>query len=181
MEQAARRSAGAGIAGMLLPTLSCMPSDGDEALPPLPLDEAALTAVMDEILPAEEGMPSASEAGVLDYFRLLAREVSDLPQMLSGHLERIEAAAKERFGRPFSVLARIDKIATMEHVEDADPTLFEELPTLVYEAYYVQPMVWDLIGYEPYPTGGGGPPLDPFDETMLARVAGLPPLYREAT
>ncbi len=51
---------------------------------------------------------------------------------------------------------------------------------MVYEGYYVQPVVWEAIGYEPYPTGGGGPTLEPFDPALLERVAGQPASYREA-
>ena len=57
--------------------------------------------------------------------------------------------------------------------------VFGELSTLVYEAYYVQPAVWGLLGYEPYPTGEAGPSMDPFDVAALERVRSAPALYRE--
>jgi hypothetical protein len=188
VEQAARRTAGVGLAGTVLPILSCLPADDEAALPSLPLDEGALTAAMDEIIPAGEGMPSASEAGVLRYFRRLAAggveqvapPLPDLAETLSGALEAMEAGSNERFGRPFLDLSAPERVEVLERLEASDPGVFFGFSTLVYEAYYVQPAVWELLGYEPYPTGEAGPTLDPFDESALARVRSAPPMYREA-
>ena len=55
------------------------------------------------------------------------------------------------------------------------------LRDLVYEAYYTQPRVWKLIGYEFNPTNEAGPHLKPFDESVLAQVKKMPRRYREVT
>lgn len=180
LEQAARHSAGVGLAGMLLPTLSCLPADQESALPPLPLDERTLTGVVDEIIPAGEGMPSASEAGVLRYFRQLAGQMPDLPQTLGRALEAVEESNRERFTAPFLELSEPQRVEVLEEFEGTDPDVFFELRNLVYEAYYVQPAVWERLGYEPYPTGEAGPRMDPFDPAALDRVRSSPALYREA-
>lgn len=187
VEQAARRTAGVGLAGTMLPILSCLPADEEAALPPLPLDEDTLAAVIDEIIPAGEDMPSASEAGVLRYFQRLAAggseqvapPVPDLVDTLRGAVEAVGAGSQERSARPFLELATPERVEVLEGLETADPDVFFGLSFLVYEAYYVQPAVWELLGYEPYPTGEAGPALQPFDESALARVRSMPSLYRE--
>ena len=170
---------------MVLPTLSCLPADEEASLPPLPLDEDTLTAVIDEIIPAEEGMPSASEAGALRYFRQLAAgvperlapPVPDLVQTLGGVLEAVEAGSRERFTARFLELSAPQRIAVLVVPVTLPP--FGAFSTLVYEAYYVQPTVWEIIGYEPFPTGEAGPRMEPFDDAALDRVRATPTLYRE--
>lgn len=189
LEQTARHTAGAGLAGVglagvglagiALPTLSCSPADQEIALAPLPLDERTLTAVIDEIIPAGEGMPSASEAGVVRYFRQIVDQLPDLTESLGGALEAVENESHERFESPFLDLSESERVEVLEQLATAGPAIFGGLSTLVYEAYYVQPTVWELIGYEPYPTGEAGPVMDPFDEAALDRVRSMPPSYRE--
>jgi hypothetical protein len=172
---------------MVLPTLSCSPADEGIPLPPLPLNEGTLTAVMDEIIPAGESMPSASEARVLRYFRQLAAgapeqsapPVSDLVGTLEGALEAVDVGSHERFGGPFLELSEVQRVEVLERLEETDPAVFGGLSVLVYEAYYVQPAVWELLGYEPFPTDESGPGMDPFDETALDRVRSTTTLYRE--
>ncbi len=187
LEQATRHAAGVGLAGMVLPTLSCSPADQEFRLAPLPLDERTLTTVIDELIPAGEGMPSATEAGVLRYFRQLAAgvpeqlapPVPDHVQTLGGALDAVEASSRERFESPFLELSEPQRVEVLEQLAATDPAVFGGLSTLVYEAYYVQPAVWELLGYEPYPTGEAGPLMDPFDEAMVDRVSSAPPSYRE--
>ena len=50
---------------------------------------------------------------------------------------------------------------------------------LVYEAYYTNPEVWPAIGYEFHSTGGVGPVMRPFDESILDEVRKRPKYYRE--
>jgi hypothetical protein len=164
---------------MVLPTLACSPADQTEALPALPLDERTLAAVIDEIIPAGEGMPSASEAGVLRYFRQLAGQLPELPQALGVALDAIEALSQERFGGAFMDLSGPQRIAALEGLQEIDPGVFGGLSVFVYEAYYVQPAVWELLGYDAYPTGEAGPSMDSFDGAALERVRNGPALYRE--
>jgi hypothetical protein len=163
---------------MVLPTLACSPGDKTEALPPLPLDERTLAAVIEEIIPAGEGMPSASEAGVLHYFRQLAGQLPELPEALREALDAVEGSSQERFGGAFLDLSTPQRIDALERLEEEDPGVFGGLSVFVYEAYYVQPAVWELLGYEPYPTGEAGPSMEPFDEAALDRVRSAPALYR---
>jgi hypothetical protein len=57
--------------------------------------------------------------------------------------------------------------------------LFKVLRDFTYEAYYLQPKVWKLIGYEFHPTNERGPSMKPFDESALGEVRKRPRYYRE--
>jgi hypothetical protein len=54
------------------------------------------------------------------------------------------------------------------------------LVNFVYEGYYINEKVWELIGYEPYPTLSAGPEMEPFNEQLLDRVKQTPALYKKA-
>jgi hypothetical protein len=122
----------------------------------------ALRAAMDQIIPAGDGMPSASEAGGLEYLERVARQEPEV----ANQLRRLLAELKER--------------NTLTEFEAKDPENFAHLRDYVYEAYYTQPRIWKLIGYHDYPTDHAGPHLPPFDESLLDPVRNRPKLYREA-
>lgn len=125
-----------------------------------------LRAVMDEIIPKEGDMPSASEAGGVDYFLGLQKgEPAVAAEVL---------AALGKVGSSRSL------IEELKQFEKEDPKQFGVLRDFVYEAYYTQPKVWKLIGYEFYPTDRKGPHMKPFDETVIAKVRTKPKFYREA-
>ena len=139
-----------------------------------------LRAAIDEVIPAGEGMPSASEAGGVEYLERGARSEAEIREPLRNSLARLDALARTRFNQPFTQLARADRVAALQALEMEAPGLFEPLRDCVYESYYTQPAVWKLIGYEFYPTNGAGPRMKPFDEAALAQVRKRPKFYREA-
>jgi hypothetical protein len=128
------------------------------------LDRERLGALADVLVPAAEGMPSATEAGVhregLD--RVLAAR-PDLEPMLV----RVLAAA---VGEPGDVLRRL---------QAADEAGFAALALAVTGAYYTDPVVRRLIGY---PGQQYRPELvthaPDWDETALARVVARGAIYR---
>jgi len=155
-------SAGAALVVEIAPAQTTKPVPHD-------LDAATrerLRAVMDEIIPRQGNMPSASEAGGVEYFISLCRA------------EPIAAAnilaALSGLGSSSSTLEALKQLETEK------PGEFAILRDFVYEAYYTQPQVWKLIGYEFYPTDHKGPHMKPFDEAVLAQVRTKPKYYREA-
>lgn len=141
----------------------------------------ALLVVMDELIPAgENGFPSASEAGGLQYIERLMRAEPQMAKLIQGGLETLQAFSFRRFELAFENLPQQHRIATLEQIEREAPGQFAILRDTVYESYYMNPAIWKLIGYTPYPTDHRGPHMQPFDESLLAEVRKRPKLYREA-
>ena len=92
-----------------------------------------LAALGDLVIPAAEGMPSASEAGVegkwLD--KVLAARPDLLPE-----LERVLMKAEGK-----------EPAAELAGLRAGDPAGFETLALVVVGAYYLNPRVRKLIGY----------------------------------
>jgi len=143
-------------------------------------EEPALRFVMDAIIPARDGMPSAIEAGGLTYVAQLMQHEPDMSKQLRQALQSLEALSMRRFERQFTQLEEPDRVLALEDMERDAPPQFALLRDTVYESYYTQPAIWKLIGYVPYPTDHQGPHLKPFDESLLADVRKRAKLYREA-
>jgi hypothetical protein len=139
-----------------------------------------LRAAMDEIIPASDGMPAASEVGGVEYLDRLARQIPKLKREFQKGLAALEEASRKRFQKNFLRLSRAERVEALAELEKRTaPKCFSTLRDSVYEAYYIQPQVWKLIDYEFYPTDQPGPRMKPFDEAVLAQVRKLPKLYRE--
>ncbi len=139
-----------------------------------------LRSAMDEIIPAADGMPAASEAGCDQYLEKVAAQSPDIRKNLTKSLAALDALSRKQFGQSFTDLppaSRIEALGKME--KGIDALHFGVLRDYVYEAYYLQPRVWKLIGYEFHPTNLGGPQMQPFDGSALAKVRKMPKLYRE--
>ncbi len=141
-----------------------------------------LRAAMDEIIPAADGMPAASEVGCGEYLERLASQSPDICKNLAKCLATLEALSHKLFGRSYADLTsskRVEALTLMENGSDA--LHFGVLRDFVYEAYYQQPQVWKLIGYEFHATNQSGPHMKPFDDSALAKVRKMPKLYREVS
>ncbi len=146
----------------------------------LPLaTHTALKTVMDLIIPASDGMPSASEAGGLTYLENLVQRNKDAATDITKGLDVAEAFSERSFNRSFSQLEKNDQMAVLKEMENTAPGVFDALRAYVYESYYTQPAIWKLIGYELYPTDHMGPHLKPFDDSLVANVRKMPKLYRD--
>jgi hypothetical protein len=138
-----------------------------------------LRASMDELIPAGDGMPSASEAGGVDYLDGLAGENEQVAKGLRASLSALEEVSSNNFKESFLSLPREQRIKALVAFEQRDTNSFRNLRSYVYEAYYLQPQVRRLIGYEPHPTNGAGAVIEPFNESVLADVRKKPKHYRE--
>jgi len=134
---------------------------------------------MDELIPAGDGMPAASEVGGVDYLEHLVAENQQVTKELKRSLEDLEEISKDHFKVSFLLLSRELRVETLIAFEQSIPDSFWKLRDYVYEAYYLQPRVRQLIGYESHPTNGPGPMIQPFDESILAEVRRKPRHYRE--
>ncbi len=179
LERAARQSLGAQLAATGL-LAACGPTR--DAPSGLGLDEDGierLILLIDQIVPAAGDRPAASEAGTLAYFEFLAPDEPALSTTIADSLEAVEAISREQSGLGFIALGADQRLGTVRAFEATSPALFDRLRTFVYEGYYLQPSVWALMGYDPYPTSEAGPLMEAFDPARLDRVRGQPRLYTE--
>jgi hypothetical protein len=128
--------------------------------------QARLRAIMDEIIPKEGNMPSASEAGGVTYFSALNQAEPALAAEILAALDKVTNASPP--------------VEALKQLEQENPGQFAVLRDFVYEAYYTQPQVWKLIGYQFHATDHQGPHMKPFDEAVIAKVRTKPPSVREA-
>jgi Gluconate 2-dehydrogenase subunit 3 len=139
-----------------------------------------LRAAMDEIVPAGDGMPAASEVGGVEYLARIARENPQIKRELQKSLAALAELSQKQFGKEFSSLAQPERVEALKKFEAQRPKQnFVKLRDHVYEAYYTQPKIWKQLGYSFYPTDGLGPKMKPFDPSSLDRVRKMGKLYRE--
>lgn len=143
-------------------------------------ERETLRAAMDEIIPATDGMPAASAVSSLPYIERLASQVPEVKAELRQALQWLDKTSGERFRAKFARLTSSQRIETLTELEkQSGSDSFAALRNAVYEAYYTQPSVWKLIGYEFHPSNRRGPQIQPFDEAALENVRRMPKLYKE--
>ena len=162
--------------GLLSLAVSCETKD---KLNPLNKSHKAILKIaMDEIIPESNTMPSASKVGGLDYISGILTELPDIITLFETLLQKIEESSLKRSGSQFVRLNNEDRIQLLHEFEQTDNELFNVLKNFVYESYYLNPIIWEQIGYESYPTGTAGPTMEPFDNALLSRVQTLSPSYK---
>jgi len=142
-----------------------------------PVQQEILKLAMDEIIPNWDGMPSASEVGGLEYILDVLKEYPDMTGAFAQLLLKLNEQSKKTRNEDFVNLNDQSRIDELKQFEVSQPELFDVLKNIVYESYYINEKVWELIGYEPYPTLSAGPKMEPFDEKLLERVKQMPPIY----
>ena len=179
LELAARQSVSASIAATAVLSACRSTADQSSALGLDGRSTKTLIALIDEIIPASGDMPAASEVGTLAYFELLAPADPQLALTLQTTVRGADALSRKRFGKGLTSTATTQRGEVLSALAEADKVEFGRLRNYVYEAYYLQPRVWKLLGYDPYPTSSAGPHMAPFDPALLRRVRALPRLYRK--
>jgi gluconate 2-dehydrogenase gamma chain len=121
-----------------------------------------LAAVVDRIVPVDE-WPSASGAGVLDFFRRLLPS-EDLEERYASGLDSIDAEAKAVYGKAFAACDDADQDALLRQIErgrvrtewrEKPKPFFALLASQTIEGYYADPgnggnrdgVAWDMVGF----------------------------------
>jgi len=130
-----------------------------------------LRSVIDELIPAGEGMPAASEVGSLEYLAQLARDHSEVQGELEMALARLRMLSR---GTSFTGLSHPERVQALSELEKSARREFSILRDYTYEAYYTRSQVWLLIGYDGHST----PEEHWNDDLLLAPVRAMPRLYR---
>ena len=127
-------------------------------------ERTVLAGLADVLIPAGEGFPSASEAGVATVG--LDRVMASRPDLAVG-LKKLLTSARTR--PPAEVIAELQR---------NDPTSFGLLAELVPGAYFLNEQVRAKLGYR----GQGPRPMDPhpdyLDDGLLQSVIDRGPVYR---
>ena len=127
---------------------------------------ARLAALADALIPAGEGMPSASEAGVAGEWRdaVIAAEPGFGPALASV----LEAADVS------------DPAGELRRIETTDPAGWGTLTTVVAGAYFLNPEIAQRVGYpgrRAIPIDADAEP-DWAQDGLLASVKARGPVYR---
>ena len=129
-----------------------------------PDQRAVLAGLADVLIPAGDGMPSASAAAVAG--QGLDQVLAAVPGLAAG-LADVLAAAKGR--EPAQVVANLAR---------TDPSAHGVLTEVVTAAYFMNPEVRRAVGY----AGQGPSPLDPrvdyMEDGLLESVIKRGPIYR---
>jgi hypothetical protein len=166
---------GSSGAGELIPTIQPLPN----AVTDWPAaDRAFWIAAMDAIIPRGDSMPSASEAGGIEYFERLKTSSSDIAKDFA-NFEDVLSRLTHAKGEAFQQLSPGDRVAILQLAEKQEPVLFGKFRDYVYESYYTQSQIWKLIGYQLYPTDNAGPHMKRFDDAILEQVRSKPRFYRD--
>ena len=164
--------------GVLTLPLACAEAKKTEG--DFPLDNSqqeTLKFAMDEIIPANDKMPSASKVGGVSYVLKIVEELPDLSPLFKSLTAKIEGESLQQSGSTFSKINSEKRIAVLTTIEQTEPGLFKVLKDFTYESYYTNDAVYELISYEPHPTGTTGPEMEPLDEKLLDRVKNTPSMY----
>lgn len=127
-------------------------------------ERAALAALADTLIPAGDGFPAASEAGVAATG--LDEVLSFRPDLAAGVKKLLSSAQ----GRP--------AVEAVAELRGNDPADFGVLTEVVASAYFLNPQVRARLGYDgqqPRPIDPGSNDLDP---ALLQPVIDRGPIYR---
>jgi hypothetical protein len=132
-----------------------------------------LAAAMDEIIPKGDGMPSATDAGGLEYLQYWGWQYPSIQEEIVAFLETMQQAASALFGKEFPSLQHEQRVQLLANLEKDSASGFAGFVGYVYEAYYTRPQVQGAISC--------AKPSAITDEldVLLAPVRNMKRLYRE--
>jgi hypothetical protein len=136
-------------------------------------DPAFLVAVLDRLVPADGGFPSAGEVALAHVSATLSANPRGLALLAA-----IEARSAERHGGAFTALPEPQQIAVLAAVEAEQSSAFSAFLVQVYNGYYSHPRVVQALGLPPGPPSRRPHQLQPLQPSRLDQVAARGPIYR---
>lgn len=141
---------------------------------------ALLRAVLDRILPANDGLPGAGELGAAEHVEGIAGLSQRTRRFLSEGLKATDVASVRVHSRAFAELSDEDKVGVLKQVESERADFFQLLVQQAYAGYYTNPRVLRAKGLRVRPPQPEGFELDDFDESLLNNVRKRGKAYRDA-
>ena len=132
-----------------------------------------LAVAADEFIPRGDGMPSATDAGGVEYLQYLCWQYPSIQQEITEFLNTMRQAAKAHFGTEFLSLRHKQRVQLLEDIEKGRAPGFRNFLNYVYEAYYTRPQVQGAIACPKASATS-----DEL-ELLLAPVRNMKRLYRE--
>jgi hypothetical protein len=133
-----------------------------------------LVAVLDRIIPAGDGFPSAGEIAS-DY---VARVVAS-GGVAAPLFSEIEQSSLRHGNAGFTYLSDAPRDSVMKEIEASHAASFEALVVSAYAGYYSDPSVIGLLGLDPRPPQPRGHEMEPLNLRLLDQVRLRKPIYRE--
>jgi hypothetical protein len=141
-----------------------------------PLPQRTFSAVLDELVPARNGVPGAGSLGIGEY---VEARLAGVVGMISQSLAALDALAQEQAGAQFADLAPEQRAPLLSEAAASHPGFLESLIFHTYNGYYQHPRVSAAIGLEARPPHPLGYELETGDLSLLDPVRQRDKLYRE--
>jgi hypothetical protein len=143
-----------------------------------------LRAWVDALIPARGERPAAGDVGAAEYIDAVLFRTPRVRAPLIAAIDTVDRLSVARHGGTFAGQEPGDQAAILRAFEESDGDgIFGVVRDLTYEAYYTTPRVLDLLARETgwrYETAFSGSEMEPFDESLLARVRTAPASWRQA-
>lgn len=145
--------------------------------------QQALARWAEQLIPESGPWPAADHVDAHMYVDNVAARSPLLRSMLLRAVAVVEREARGRHGRAYAECDAAEREAVLRDLAGGeDAVLFDFVLELVFEGYYRAPRVLEVVEER---TGFRvmapveGIELEPFDESLLDRVKGLPPKQRK--
>jgi hypothetical protein len=142
-----------------------------------------LRAWVSALIPAAGERPAAGDVGAAEYIDATVFLTSRLRGVLLDGIDAVENLAAKQVGHRFAAATPAERAEVLRAFEADDPLdAFPMVRDLTYEAYYAHPRVLEILERETgwrYEIAFSGGELEPFDETLLARMRTIPPRWRK--
>ncbi|MQF70162.1 gluconate 2-dehydrogenase subunit 3 family protein [SAR202 cluster bacterium AD-804-J14_MRT_500m] len=138
-----------------------------------------MTAVLDTILPAGNGLPGAGQLGIGQYLDRVIGESPEMKNLFSAGLSSITMASEEKLGMGFCELGDEDKTNLLKEIEENDSIFFRNLILHAYNGYYTNPHVLKILGLGARAPQPQGYRLESDDLNSLQQVRNRGQIYRE--
>jgi hypothetical protein len=144
----------------------------------------ALRAWVSALIPAGGERPAAGEVGAAEYVDATVFLTPRLRGVLLDGIDTVEQLAQQLSGRRFAEGTPPQQAEVLRAFEANDPLdAFPLVRDLTYEAYYAHPRVLDILERETgwrYEVAFSGGEMEPFDDSLLARMRSVSPRWRKA-
>lgn len=139
-----------------------------------------LDAVVDRIIPPDDGVPGASEAGVAEHVEGICGVSPQSRALLTKGLKAIEATSGRTHSVEFVTLSDSQKTEVLKLVESQHAEFFAVLVRETYSGYYSSPEVLRVKGLPLSAPQPEGYEIEAFDDVLLDGVRKRGKAYRDA-